>query len=188
MRLRSAIVLGAAFLLCGCWWSGPVFYPPDAAAVQPISAGSYEMRSPEPGDKPDKGRFVRLANGAWADGVDAKGWMFFFRLPGTSRDLWIVETIIADSPDAGYGLMELAGVGWTINPLIECRGTQQIVRSAGGVVENNDPPGTDGSPDRPNSSNLSCRFDDRAALERGLLAYATAHPRLAGGTLTRIGD
>lgn len=188
MRLRLALVLGAALLLGGCWWEGPIFYPPDAAAVQPITAGLYETQAPEPGEKPDRGRFVRLPNGAWADSTDAKGWMFFNRLPGTSRDLWIVETVMTDSPDAGYGLMERAGERWIVAPLIQCRGTQQIVRAAGGVVENDDPPATKATPDPPASNNLTCRFNDRAALERGLLAYAAAHPRLEGAMLTRVGD
>jgi predicted small lipoprotein YifL len=188
MRLPIPIVLLSAILLSGCWWEGPIFYPPDATAAQPISPGLYEARSADRGERPDRVRFTRLANGAWGDGGDAKSWTFFVRLAGTSRDLWIVETIPTDGPDAGYGLMERAGDQWALDVLITCRGTQQIVHAAGGVVENDDPPGADGSADRPSGNNPVCRFADRAALERALLAYAAAHPRLGGGTLTRIGD
>ncbi|QDZ08808.1 hypothetical protein FPZ24_16130 [Sphingomonas panacisoli] len=187
MRLRFAVVM-LSMLLSGCWWEGPIFYPPDPAAIQPITAGLYEARSGEQGDKPDRGRFVRRPDGSWADEADAKAGYFFVRLGGTTRDLWVVEFIATDGPDAGYGLLERVGDRWTMDPLIDCRGTEQIVRAAGGVVENDAAPGADTSADRSLGNNLVCRFADRASLERALLAYAAAHPRLTGATLKRIGD
>ncbi|MEO5493879.1 MAG: hypothetical protein ABIR08_07610 [Sphingomonas sp.] len=188
MRFSIPVILFSAMLLSGCWWSGPIFYPPGATATQPIVAGLYEARSADAADKPERVQIARLPNGAWGEKTDQGSWTFFIRLPGTPRDLWIMETIATDSSDAGYGLMERSGDRLTMDPMILCHGTQMIVRAAGGVVENDDPPGTDGSAGRPLSNRIVCRFDDRAALERGLLAYAAAHPKLDGGKLTRIGD
>jgi hypothetical protein len=188
MRFSIPMVLFSAMLLSGCWWSGPVLYPPDAAAAQPIAAGLYEARSADSADKPERVQISRLANGPWGEKTDQRSWTFFVRLPGTPRDLWIMETIATDSTDAGYGLMERSGDRLAMDAMILCHGTQSIVRAAGGIVENDDPPGADGSDARPLSNNIVCRFDNRAALERGLLAYAAAHPRIDGGTLTRIGD
>jgi len=188
MRFSIPSILLAALMLSGCWWSGPILYPPDAMATQPIAAGLYEARSADPADKPERVQISRLSNGAWGEKTDQGSWTFFVRLPGTPRDLWIMETIATDSADAGYGLMERSGDRLTMDPMILCHGTQKIVRAAGGVVENDDAPGADGSADRPLSNNVVCRFEDRAALERGLLAYAAAHPRLESGMLTRIGD
>lgn len=184
MRLPIPVVLLSAMLLSGCWWSGPVFYPPDPAAVQPISPGLYQARSADSTDKPERVQIARLANGAWGEKKDPSSWTYFARLSGSSRDLWIMETMATDSSDVGYGLFERTGDRLTMDPLILCRGTQAIVRAAGGTVENDDPPNPDGTVNRM----VTCRFASRAALERGLLAYAGAHPRLTGGTLTRIGD
>lgn len=188
MRLPVPMVLLSAMLLSGCWWEGPIFYPPDPAAAQPITAGLYEVRTADPSEKPDRVRFTRFTDGAWGEEADAKVWTFFARLPGTSRDLWIVETIATDSSDAGYGLIERAGNRWDMDELIQCRGTEAIVRAAGGTIESDGSPGAKGSQPLSSGTNISCRFGDRASLERGLLAYAAAHPRLAGGTLTRVSD
>jgi predicted small lipoprotein YifL len=188
MRLRMAMVAAAVLLLSGCWWEGPVFYPPDSLATQPFTPGLYESRSSDPADTPERMRMARLANGSWGEEADAKGTLFFARLPGTARDLWILELIATDSDDAGYGLIEHKGDRWTVDAPITCRGTEAMVRAAGGTVENDDPPGAGPSPARPSGS-PTCRFDTRAALERALLAYAAAHPRLEGkATITRIGD
>ncbi|MES2096087.1 MAG: hypothetical protein V4459_04955 [Pseudomonadota bacterium] len=177
-----------SLLLSGCWWEGPIFYSPNTVDAQPFSPGLYESRSSDSADKPDRGRMARLADGSWGSEPDAKASLYFVRLPGTARDLWIAEFIGVDSGDAGYGLIERDGARWTADVPIDCRGTQAIVRAAGGTVENDDPPGADGSPARA-PGNPACRFDTRAALESALLAYAALHPRLEGKvTITRIGD
>jgi predicted small lipoprotein YifL len=188
MRIRAVAAILATLFLPGCWWQGPVFYPPDRMAAQPLTPGLYEGRSADPADKPERIRLTRFASGSWGEAKDAGSWFYFIRLPGTARDLWIMEALVTDSDDAGYGLIERSGDHWTMEGLIPCRGTQALVRAAGGTVTNDDPPGADGSADRPLNNNITCTFADRASLERALKAYADAHPQLDGGTLTRIGD
>jgi predicted small lipoprotein YifL len=188
MRWRLAILAGAMLSLSGCFWEGPVFYPPDPKAAQPLTPGLYEARSVNPADKPERIRLTRFANGSWGEAKDAKSWFYFVRLPGSKRELWIAESLFTDSDDAGYGLIERSGDHLNMDGMIQCRGTQAMVRAAGGTVTNDDPPGADGSDDHPFSRDISCAFPDRAALERALRAYADAHPQLRDATLTRIGD
>jgi predicted small lipoprotein YifL len=181
MPMRTLLAILAALLLSGCWWEGPVFYPPDPAAEQPLQPGLYEVTDSD--GKVERTRIVRAPDGSLVPGPEERkkdnSKLFFVRLPMPGRDLWISEMISTDPAKAGaaYGLVEPRGDTITHNIVIDCDSTADLVRAAGGVVEEKE------------GANLSCRFNDAASLERALRAYAAKHPVLDQELgLKRVGD
>ena len=180
--MRTLLTILAALMLSGCWWEGPVFYPPDPAAVQPLTPGHYEVTDSD--GKVSKSSIVRNPDGSLGPGPEEKGdtsKLFFVRFPMAGRNLWISEMISTDptKPGAAYGLIEPNGDTIAHSFVIDCDSTADIVRAAGGVV----------TVKTGEVNETSCRFNDAASLERGLRAYATAHPKLDDEIhLKRLGD
>jgi hypothetical protein len=180
--MRTLLTILAALLLSGCWWEGPVFYPPDPAAVQPLRAGLYEVTDSD--GKVEQSRMVRNPDGSFGPGAEEKGdhsKLFFVPFPMPGRNLWISEMISTNpaKPGAAYGLIEPNGDIIAHSFVIDCESTADMVRAAGGVV----------TVKQGEMAQTSCRFNDAASLERGLKAYATAHPKLDDEIhLKRLGD
>lgn len=181
--MRILLTILAALMLSGCWWEGPVFYPPDPAAAQPFTPGLYEVTDSD--GQTTRARMVRAADGTLGPGPDEKGdktRLFFVPFPMPGRSLWISEMISTDpaKPGAVYGLIEPDGDTIAHDIVIGCDSTADIVRAAGVVEETREDnrltPG-------------SCRFNDAASLERALRAFAIEHPKLGEEIhLKRIGD
>ncbi len=114
----------------------------------------------------------------------------------TGRDLWIVQTmngpvdrVPAADDDVTYGLMERRGDILAMSATIDCVGTEALVQAAGGMVSRMSASDPHGMPSRPDSSDVTCRFPDRASLERALVAYAALHPQLSVRVrLTKIAE
>jgi hypothetical protein len=187
---RNLLPILAALLVSGCWWQGPVFYPPDPAAAQPFAPGLYQMTDSD--GKVQQARIVRNADGSLGPAPDGDhknvGKLFFVPLALTGRHVWISELISTDpaTPGAIYGLVESRDDGVAHNLLIDCESNADLVRAAGGVVEQQ---GDGSKGDGPKGEGMSCRFNDAASLEKALSAYAQAHPTLDNDVnLKRIGD
>jgi hypothetical protein len=179
MSRLGLLPLLAALLLSGCWWEGPILYAPDPAAPQPLMAGLYETTDKD--GKVEQSRIARNADGTLSPGADdgsKGGQLFFVPFPVPGRHLWISEMISTDpaSPGAAFGLVELHGEKMAYSMVIDCDATADMVRAAGGVVEKTD-------------KGLTCRFNDKASLERALTAYLALHPKLDDEMgIKRVGD
>lgn len=208
--LRLAFAMIAATLLSSCWWVGPPFYKGDPADAGPVRPGAYEV------DLLGDGKPAHLYRVAWQpDGTvlvtplrprkdERPSRVIMVRFAAAGRDLWIVQ----DMPDEGtaevsYGLAELRGDILWLSPVIDCDTTEDIVRAAGGEVEEpattsageTDAAAADNSTQaepaavpKP-SGGATCHFKDRASLERALRAYVATNPRFPERIrLKRIGD
>lgn len=203
--MRNARRLGTialALLLTGCFWQGPAFYKADPSIVGPIAPGRY--KADILGDHKPAVRMVvvRLADGsllvddAKPTSDDQGDHIVLAPLAVAGRDLWIVQTmngpvdrVPAADDDVTYGLMERRGDILAISATIDCVGTETLVQAAGGMVSRMSASDANGPSDRPYSSDVTCRFPDRAALERALVAYAALHPQLSVRVrLTKIAE
>lgn len=204
MRLRLAVVLGAALLLGGCWWEGPAFYKGDAADAAPIKPGLYKI------DVLGDGKSAATVRVAWLpDGSisatprkpskdDGPSRLIMVRLAIPGRDLWVVQDMPAQPVDTvSYGLLERRDDTLSAIPFIDCDSTVAIVRAAGGTVTTNprieparaidDPPSPSNA--APPPTNQICTFRDRESLERALRAYVATDPNFPVRIrLKRIGD
>jgi hypothetical protein len=212
MRLpaRFAFAAVAVLLLSSCWWVGPPFYTGDPADAGPVGPGLYKI------DTLGDGKPAHVYRIAWqpdgtivftplGHGKDESAWssvMTRFAVPG--RDLWIVQEVpAADQTEVSYGLVERHDDELWATPAIDCDSTAPIVRAAGGDVDepeaasnvaDDEPMGTSnemqadpGAPAK--GGGATCRFRDRASLERALRAYIAANPRFAERIrFKRIGD
>jgi hypothetical protein len=207
--LRLAFAMAAATLLSSCWWVGPTFYKGDPADAGPVRPGVYKV------DLLGDGKPAHFYRVAWQpDGTilttplrprkdEESSRVIMVRFAATGRDLWVVQDLAdEDKAEVSYGLAELRGDVLWLAPVIDCDTTADIVRSAGGEVEE---PATTNVEDadvapaahstqaqpvaaKPNAG-ATCRFRDRASLERALRAYVATNPRFAERIrLKRIGD
>ena len=200
---RHLATIALALLLTGCFWQGPAFYTADPSIVGPIAPGRYKMDIL--GDHEPAFRIVvtRLEDGSLSfdEAKPATGdhgeRLVFAPLMVAGRKLWIVQGTdgsVSSRPPAGaddvtYGLMEWHGDVLEMEQAIPCQGSEAIVQAAGGTVTGRPELGADGTPDHPRSGDLVCRFTDRAALERALVAYAGLHPAFSMRVrLKRIAD
>ncbi|MDB5678775.1 MAG: hypothetical protein JWM94_1777 [Sphingomonas bacterium] len=195
MRFRIVIVAAVAMVLSGCGWVGPPLYKGDPTDAGPIKPGLYKIDVLGDGKPAHLYRIAWLPDGStsWTPLRSKKKeepWRQIavrFAVPG--RQVWILQ----DAPDEGqtqvdYGLAELhADILWVM-PFIDCDSTAEIVRAAGGEVEDNeasnvveandmspsiDPP-TPKISEKPTGQR--CRFKDRDSLERALRAYIASNP------------
>ncbi|WP_157093972.1 hypothetical protein [Sphingomonas mali] len=212
MRLpvRLALAAVAALFLSSCWWVGAPFYKGNPADAGPVRPGVYKV------DLLGDGKPAHLDRIIWQpDGTilftplrprkdEQPSRLVMVRFAVTGRDLWIVQ----DMPEEGqtevtYGLAELHGEVLWVSPLIDCDSTAEIVRAAGGEVEEEAVTNTEDS-DAPLTTNsiqavpaapakpvggATCRFKDQASLERALRAYIATNPPLPERIrFKRIGD
>lgn len=208
--LRLAFAMIGATLLSSCWWVGPPFYKGDPADAGPVRPGAYKV------DLLGDGKPAHLYRVAWQpDGTilttplrprkdEQPSRVIMARFAAAGRDLWIVQ----DMPDEGtaevsYGLAELRGDVLWLSPVIDCDTTADIVRAAGGQVEEpattnaeeaqatsttNSVQAEPAAPPKP-TGGATCHFKDRASLERALRAYVATNPRFPERIrLKRIGD
>ena len=186
---RQLPTIALALLLSGCFWQGPAFYHGDPSIAGPVAAGRYKMDIL--GDhKPASPMIVtRLGDGSFffdeakPTTNDHGEHLVFAPLAMAGRNLWIVQITNGfassrppgSADDVTYGLVEWHGDVLEMNQAIPCEGSEAIVRAAGGIVTERSEPDADGTPDHPREANTVCRFTDRAALERALVAYAGLH-------------
>ena len=210
MRLPVRLVFAAAaMLLSSCWWVGPPFYTGNPADAGPVAPGVYKA------DILGDGKPAHAYRVAWQPdgsvlvtplrpkkGQEPGSYVTVrFAVPG--RDLWILQEVPgAGQTEASYGLLELHGDELWATPVIDCDSTASIVRAAGGDVDEQEVAGNvaDDEPLATNemhadpeatakSSGATCRFKDRASLERALRAYIATNPLfLERIRLKRIGD
>ena len=207
--LRVAFAMIAAALLSSCWWVGPPFYKGDPADAGPVRPGAYKV------DLLGDGKPAHLYRVAWQpDGTilttplrprkdEQSSRVIMVRFAATGRDLWIVQDMPdEDKAEVSYGLAELRGDVLWLAPVIDCDTTADIVRSAGGEVEepattNVDEvtaPAANSTQAEPSAATkpgggATCHFKDRASLERALRAYVATNPRFPERIrLKRIGD
>ena len=200
----------AATLLSSCWWIGPPFYTGNPADAGPVKPGVYKV------DLLGDGRPGRTFRIAWQpDGTirvtplkprkdEEPSSTVMVRFAASGRDLWIVQEVAADGQtDVSYGLAELRGdVLWAL-PIIDCDSTVAIVRAAGGDVEDQAASNVEDSDVAATTNSIqgeptiaakpvggaTCRFKNRASLERALRAYIASNPRfVARMRFKRIGD
>ena len=208
--LRLVFAMIAATLLSSCWWVGPPFYKGDPADAGPVRPGAYKV------DLLGDGKPAHLYRIGWQpDGTilvtplrprkdEQPSRVIMVRFAAAGRDLWIVQDLAdEDKTEVSYGLAELRGDVLWLAPVIDCDETREIVRAAGGEVE--EPATTNaeemeaapttnsvqaepaGSPKR--AEGATCHFKDRASLERALRAYVATNPRFPERMrLKRIGD
>lgn len=212
MRWRLALAAAAAMLLSSCWWVGPQLYTGDPADAGPVRPGVYKVDALGDGKPGRPYRITWESDGSVLstplkpkkDEGPVRYVATRFAVPG--RDLWIVQTIGGEKEgEVAYGLAELRGDILSASPVIDCESTAQIVRAAGGEYDEGvEPVGNieDAEPATTNEmqpddktmtagriGGPSCRFRDRASLERALRAYvATGEPLLLRLRLKRIGD
>jgi len=208
--VRLVFAVAASLLLSSCWWVGPPFYKGDPADAGPVRSGVYKV------DLLGDDEPAHLYRVAWQpDGTilitpvrprkdEEPSRVIMVRLAMMGRDLWIVQ----DMPDEGtaevsYGLAELRGNLLWLSPVIDCDTTMDIVRAAGGEVEepaitniedavaapaDNSTQAEPAAASKP-SGGATCHFKDRASLERALRAYVATNPRFPERIrLERIGD
>ena len=180
--MRSLLSLFVALLLSGCFWEGPAFYRADPAQNGPLSPGLYKIDAADKEApqrllvrRADDGALLIAAPEDFQDGKPSRVVLVPLATPG--RHVWIVQTQIGETADpVAYGLLESDGGALILDPALDCQGSEALVRAAGGTIE-----GEGGSP--------SCIFQDRAVLERAMIAYVSAHPGFEKpARLTRIGD
>ncbi len=211
MRLPVRLVFAAAamLLLSSCWWVGPPFYKGNPADAGPVRPGLYKIDTLGDGKPAQRYRITWRPDGTIVftplkQGKDASVWssvMTRFAVPG--RDLWIVQDAEGDDrTEVSYGLMELHGDVLSAMLAIDCESTAEIVRAAGGEVgedtatniEDSDVATTNAmqaelAVPAKSMGGPTCRFRDRASLERALRAYIAANPRLPERVrFKRIGD
>jgi hypothetical protein len=208
--LRLALAMIAATLLSSCWWVGPPLYTGDPADAGPVKPGVYKVDVLGDGHP---GRTYRIA---WQpDGTirvtplrpkkdEGPSSTVMVRFSASGRDLWIVQEVAEEGQtDVSYGLAELHGdVLWAL-PIIDCDSTAAIVRAAGGDVdeeaasnvEDADVAATTNSMQAESTvaakplGGATCRFKNRASLERALRAYVATNPAFSLHIrLKRIGD
>ena len=196
-------------LLSSCWWVGPPFYTGNPVDAGPVRPGVYKVDILGDGHP---GHAYRIA---WQpDGtirvtplkprkVEEPSSTVMVRFAASGRDLWIVQEVAAEGQtDVSYGLAELHGdVLWAL-PIIDCDSTAPIVRAAGGEVEDEavsnvedaDVVATNSIQAEPTVAakpvgGATCRFKNRASLERALRAYVASNPRfMTRMRFKRIGD
>ena len=161
--MRFVIVLAIPMLLGGCWWEGPMFYPPNPAAIGPLSDGSYVA---EGKDGETKFRVGHAPDGSYVD--DDGGRLVATPFDAGPRSIWIIE-MLSDRPadDTVYGLVERHGDALYAD-IPACEDTKNIVRAAGGRIEGSSK----------SLGGLTCEFDTREQLESAIRAYLASHPRL----------
>jgi len=208
--LRLAFAMTAATLLSSCWWVGPPFYKGDPADAGPVRPGVYKV------DLLGDGKPAHLYRVAWQpDGTilttplrprkdEESSRIIMARFAATRRDLWIVQDMPdEDKAEVSYGLAELRGDVLWLSPVIDCDTTADIVRAAGGEVEEpaitnvedadmapaaNSTQAAPPAGSKP-SGGATCHFKDRASLERALRAYVATNPPFPERIrLKRIGD
>lgn len=211
MRLpvRLALAIAAAILLSSCWWVGPPFYKGDPADAGPVRPGVYKV------DLLGDGKPAHLNRIAWQpDGTilftplrprkdEEPTRLVMVRFAVAGRDLWIVQGTPEGQTEVTYGLAELHGEVLWVSSLIDCDSTAEIVRAAGGEVEEQSLTNTEDIDASPSSNSMqaepatranaaggaTCRFKDRASLERALRAYIATNPPLPERIrFKRIGD
>lgn len=212
MRLSVRLVFAAAAMLflSSCWWRGPPFYTGDPADAGPVRPGVYKA------DILGDGKPAHAYRVAWQpDGSvlvtplrpkkgQEPGSYITVRLAMPGHDLWILqEAPGADQTEVSYGLVERHGDELWATPVIDCDSTAPIVRAAGGdvdereVVSNvaddepmettNEMQADPGAPAK--RGGATCRFKDRASLERALRAYVATNPQFPKRIrFKRIGD
>ena len=211
MRLPVRFVFAAAaMLLSSCWWEGPPFYTGNPADAGPVRPGVYKA------DILGDGKPAHTYRVAWRPdgsvlvtplrpkkGQEPASYVTVrFAVPG--RDFWILQEVPgADQTEVSYGLVELHGDELWASPVIDCDSTAAIVRAAGGdvdereVVSNvaddepmettNEMQADPGAPAK--RGGATCRFKDRASLERALRAYVATNPQFPERIrFKRIGD
>jgi hypothetical protein len=197
-------------LLSSCWWVGPPFYTGNPADAGPVKAGVYKVDILGDGHP---GRAYRIA---WQpDGTirvaplkprkdEEPSSTVMVRFSASGRDLWIVQEVAGEGQtDVSYGLAELHGdVLWAL-PIIDCDSTAAIVRAAGGEVEDEAVSNVEDTDAAVTTNSMqadstvaakpvggaTCRFKNRASLERALRAYVASNPRFVTRMrFKRIGD
>ena len=184
-----------ALLLSGCWWEGPAFYQPDPANPGPFEPGPYKIDFLGDHKPAERTRITRATDGTTiitdrtkpASNTEE---MVFARLPLPGRTIWVAQWRSAGSveQERSYGLVERNGNLVAMNVPLGCQGNEALVRGAGGSVSDEDTVDADGNKVG-KLTGPTCRFTDKASLERALLAYVTAHPGFrANVRIKRIGD
>lgn len=194
-------------LLSACGWVGPPFYKGDPADAGPIRPGLYKIDILGDGKPAHTYRIAWLPDGSTSymplkhKKAEGPSRQIAVRLAMPGRQLWILQ----DAPDkdqteVSYGLAEPhADILWMM-PFIDCNSTVEIVRAAGGEVEDtrttdavalNDMSPAEAQPtpeisEKPTGQR--CRFNDRASLERALRAYVATNPAWVRVRFKRIGD
>ena len=162
---KALAMMALAVATAGCVWAGPVLYEPGLAFSSPVAPGRYTEI-----DANDNGRTSIVAIGRAANGMitvtpetpsERPDQAVFAPLePG----LWVTELFLKDSSYIIYGLARSAPDGsWTLTTFIECKPNQAIALAAGAILDPDD-----------HTSDPACLFNSRAALEKGLRAYAAA--------------
>lgn len=208
MRFRFAMLAAAAMFLPSCGWVGPPLYKGDPADPGPIRPGLYKVDVLGDGKPARTYRIAWLPDGSISSTPpkprknDETSRYIMVRLAVPGRQLWILQDVPEEGQtQVGYGLAELHADILLAVPIIDCDSTADIVRAAGGEVEDNtasnvveakdmssaiDPP-TPKISEKPTGQR--CRFKDRESLERALRAYIATNPLfLARVRFKRIGD
>lgn len=212
MRLSVRLVFAAAAILflSSCWWVGPPFYKGDPADAGPVRPGVYKVDILGDGRPPHRYRIAWPPDASvlvtpLRPGKDEKpSHLTMVRLATAGRNLWIVQ----DMPEEGetevtYGLAELHGDVLWMSPVIDCDATAEIVRAAGGEVEEQAITNVEDAEAAPETNSMqaapavpakqaggaTCHFKDRASLERALRAYVATDPQFPERIrFKRIGD
>jgi hypothetical protein len=208
--LRLAAAVTAAMLLSSCWWVGPPFYSGNPADAGPVKPGVYKVDILGDGHP---GHAYRIA---WQPDGTIRGTPLktrkdeepsstvMVRFSASGRDLWIVQEVAGEGQsEVSYGLAELHGdVLWAL-PIIDCDSTAAIVRAAGGEVEDEAASNVEDADVAATTNSMqaestgaakpvggaTCRFKNRASLERALRAYVGSNPRFVTRMrFKRIGD
>lgn len=212
MRLpvRLALAVAAAVLLPSCWWVGPPFYKGDPADAGPIRPGLYKI------DLLGDGKPAHRYRIAWqADGTilrtplrprkdEGPSQLVMVRFVVAGRSLWILQDMPSDGEsEVTYGLAEVRGDVLWVSPVIDCDSTKDIVRAAGGEVEEQVTTNVEDAELTPATNSMqaestvvaepgngaTCHFKDRASLEHALRAYVATNPQFPERIrFKRIGD
>lgn len=190
--LRSVLLLAAALSLGGCVWGGPPLYDTRRSET-PLPPGRYDGTLAGVETAGGRGR-ITVAGRVTSLAVDRKPPtllgderidVLLIPFEAGKRRLWIVQSPLhaSDEMVRAYGLLERTASGWAMEPLIECVGTEDRVRAAGGTIATVAGlafPG-DGVRREP-----ACVFRTTAALEAAVRDVVGTRP--LRGTLTRLGD
>lgn len=212
MRLpvRLSLAVAAAVLLSSCWWVGPPFYTGNPADAGPVKPGLYKVDILGDGKPSHSYRIAWQPDGSVLvtplrpnKGQEPESYVTVrFALPG--RDLWIVQGVPgADQTEVSYGFVERHGDELWATPVIDCDSTAAIVRAGGGDVDEREAAGNVVDDEPMATANemeadskaaatgggATCRFKDRASLERALRAYIATNPPFTERIrFKRIGD
>ena len=176
------VVLAVPLLLSGCVWAGPALYDASRAET-PLAPGRY--RTVFHGETIEGKIAVAGTVTIATFDRDQPINVLLVPLALADRKIWIVQSQMPEQGEINQaiGLLERRADGWMLEQLIECGGTQDIVRAAGGTVTAGEAKGPDG---QPRHVHQACEFRSTAALEGALRRIlATNHPQ---NPLTRLGD